>query len=532
MSLRSWLLSPVSWLASAGAAGVAATQPPLPPAWPPRLWALAVVLAYGALCLRFLRRSRRGPAEAPAGGGDAALVAFASQTGTAEALAQLTADALAAGGRAVALLPLDRLRPADLQRHRLALFVASTTGEGDPPDSAGAFIRRVMRDGADLPHLSFGLLALGDRGYRNFCGFGRALELWLLERGATPLFDRVEVDRAEPAALRAWQHQIRTLSGAETPDWSRPAYGTWRLVRRTLLNPGSPGAPVYHLVLQPLGSAVGWRAGDIAEVAPRNGTTVIAAFLDDLRLDPEAPVALDGAEQPLRQALADRLLTGGPAEREALRGLPAERLVERLRPLSHREYSLASLPSQDAAELLVRRRILPGGGCGVGSAWLTEVAPLGGGIALRLRSNPAFHGPADDRPMILVGAGTGLAGLRAHLAERIAAGRRRNWLVFGERTSVHDWFFREEIEGWRATGGLERLDLAFSRDGGSPVYVQHRLAAEAPRLRRWVQEGAAVYVCGDRRRMAAAVHAVLAEALGEAVLEGLVEEGRYRRDVY
>jgi sulfite reductase (NADPH) flavoprotein alpha-component len=172
------------------------------------------------------------------------------------------------------------------------------------------------------------------------------------------------------------------------------------------------------------------------------------------------------------------------------------------------------------------------GSLGIGSGWLTQHAQLGGDIALRIRSNPGFHAPADDRPLVLVGNGTGLAGLRALLKTRIEAGRHRNWLLFGERESAHDFYHRDEILRWQEQGLLERLDLAWSREGVARTYVQDRLRESADLLRQWVEQGAAIYVCGSLAGMAPGVDAVLREALGEARVEQLREAGRYRRDVY
>jgi len=133
---------------------------------------------------------------------------------------------------------------------------------------------------------------------------------------------------------------------------------------------------------------------------------------------------------------------------------------------------------------------------------------------------------------VLIGNGTGIAGLRAHLRARIDAGARRNWLLFGERHRAHDFHFGDELEQWRRDGGIEHLDTVFSRDGGPHRYVQDLLAAQAGRLRRWVDHGATVLVCGSLQGMAPAVDAVIAQVLGREPKEQLVRERRYRRDVY
>ncbi|WP_044529080.1 flavodoxin domain-containing protein, partial [Herbaspirillum sp. B65] len=166
------------------------------------LLAALVALSYLVLCvmtaLKYRRAQQRQQAEwgsSALAAEEAVLVAFASQTGTAARLARQTAQSLRAGGMAVRVLPLGQLCEADLLVARLALFVVSTTGEGDAPDHAAALAQRMgQSDGATLSALRFGVLALGDRSYQQYCAFGHALQAWLCRRHAQPLFDAIEVD--------------------------------------------------------------------------------------------------------------------------------------------------------------------------------------------------------------------------------------------------------------------------------------------------------------------------------------------------
>ena len=112
------------------------------------------------------------------------------------------------------------------------------------------------------------------------------------------------------------------------------------------------------------------------------------------------------------------------------------------------------------------------------------------------------------------------------------AGACRNWLLFGERNRDRDFHYRDDIERWHCDGFIQRLDLAFSRDGDERRYVQHALRDAADVLRTWIDDGAAVLVCGSLQGMAPGVDAVLRETLGDARVEQLLLEGRYRRDVY
>jgi sulfite reductase (NADPH) flavoprotein alpha-component len=182
--------------------------------------------------------------------------------------------------------------------------------------------------------------------------------------------------------------------------------------------------------------------------------------------------------------------------------------VDALVPLALREYSIASIAADGVLELIVRQELHPDGSLGVGSGWLTEHAPVGSTISLRVRRNSGFHLPSDPVPMILLGNGTGLAGLRSLLKARIADGQQRHWLLFGERNRAR-LLCRDELEEWLINGDLARLDLAFSRDQAQKIYVQDRLRESADELKKWLADGAVIYICGSLQGMAAGVDQAL-----------------------
>lgn len=503
--------------------------------------AAGVLLAYAGFCAAMLlphwRRRARGAALARPRAG-ATLVAYASQTGFGEQLAMRTAQALQDAGVPVQVLSFAELDGARLAACRQALFVVSTTGDGDAPDAAAGFASKLARgsgggDGNGLAGLRYGILALGDSSYARFCAFGHALSSWLARQQAIPLFDMVEVDNGDTGALRHWQNHLSTLAGgAQIADWEAPRYARWRLRQRRLLNPGSAGAPVFHLSLVPEdGTLPAWQAGDIAEIGPRHAAADVRRWLDQLGLDGTLVVRCDGEPMTLADALATRMPLPEP-HAAAMRGVAPKALVDALPALPHREYSISSLPGDGTLDLLVRQARHDDGRLGLASGWLTAHAPLDGAIALRVRTNRAFHPPEDARPLILIGNGTGMAGLRAHLKARAVAGHGRNWLLFGERSAAHDAFHRDEIAAWRDQGVLERVDHAWSRDPGGHRYVQDAVRAAAPHLREWIAEGAAVYVCGSLKGMAGGVDEALAGILGRERLAALADAGRYRRDVY
>jgi sulfite reductase (NADPH) flavoprotein alpha-component len=440
----------------------------------------ALSLSYAGVCLAPWLRARAkrrasDAARAALANSPAWLVAYASQTGNAEELATQTARSLQLAGIPVRLCALAELTALDLQQAERALFLVSTYGEGDAPDNAAAFMGRLMTGGLALPQLHYGVLALGDRSYGHYCGFGRALDAWLAAQGASRLFERIEVDRSASAAIEQWFQHLSHLAGtSDAPDWSAPAFGDWRLTHRQLLNPGSAGGAIYHVELAPAaGSLPDWQSGDLVQVT-------------------------------------------APAD-----------------PSQPREYSIASIPRDGGVHLLVRQHAHPDGSLGLASGWLTAQAAVGDVVQLRLRQHKRFRLEDNaQRPLILIGNGSGIAGLRGHLKSRVLAGQRRNWLIFGERNVAHDFHYREEIEGWHASGDLPRLDLAFSRDQAERTYVQDRLRGNADEVKLWLEQGAAIYICGSLAGMAGGVDQALQEMLGRPALDALAVEGRYRRDVY
>ena len=421
------------------------------------------------------------------GTSDPVLVAFASQSGTAEGLALRTAAVLRSAGVPVTVLPLADLATERLQGFRRLLLVASTFGDGEAPDSARRAARALAGLAAPaLHHLQYGLLALGDRHYARFCGFGHTLDHALESAGATRLFPVIEVDDNDPVAIEHWRVAVGFLAGGPAPGEAADFLGgaaeplrPWRLVDRACVNPGSQGAPLYRIDLSPPpGTAPRWLAGALVETVP---------------------------------AVAD-----APAD------TPAP---------SPRRYSVATLPEEGLVRLYVRQA-RHAGGLGLASGWLTEGAALGGTIDLRLLENPAFAPCDDDCPAVFIGNGSGWAGLRGQLLARFAAGRHRNWLLFGERQRSVDGFFLAETSAWQAAGQLEIVDLVFSRDTPERRHVHDRLRECAPQLRNWLEAGACLHVCGSLAGMAAGVDAALADILGQDGLDDLVASGRYRRDVY
>ncbi|WP_029556530.1 sulfite reductase flavoprotein subunit alpha [Xanthobacter sp. 91] len=438
----------------------------------------------------WVRRKARNRVRPVAAGGDI-LVAHASQTGTAARLAGAVFEGLIAGGEKATLAPLGALKPADIARFPLVLLVASTTGEGEVPDGARAFLKRLKASG--LKGIRFAMLALGDRSYANFCGGGRRLREALLAAGAVEALPLREADGDPSGAFLAWVDAVRgelalncTIAGL--PPVSSPLALTVA-DRQRLDVPGTDNTRETWKIFLQSAEDLAFRPGDLVRIAAGAG---------------ERPrsysVGSSSRVDPRRIALTVRL----------------------------HEWT-----AEDGARHLGRV-----------SGFLLREAEQGVTVEARLDPHPGFNPPADPSwPIMMIAAGSGIAPFPGFIAERRASGRAGPaWLIFGNRHRDGDFLWRDMFETALADGSLTRMDTAFSRDSDDGARVQDRLRQHAAEVFEWlVETKAIVYICG-RRAMAEAVLENLAQVLvtegglkpeaARAEIGQWVAEGRVRVDTF
>ncbi|MDC5354948.1 sulfite reductase flavoprotein subunit alpha [Acinetobacter baumannii] len=454
------------------------------------------------------------------------LITYATQTGVAEQLAWSTATSLQEAHQPVQVKSVQQLTEADLQQHEQILFVISTYGTGEAPDLASNFAKKLLKTNLRLQHVKYAVLALGSKEYPDtYCSFGHTVDEWLKNNGAKALFDIIEVDNANPADIQNWNQALVKATKLDLHAVNiEKVFDNWILQQRDLLNPNSLGQPAYNIELTANHEAI-WQAGDIAEIQPGNSPERINKFLQHHHILKNAVV--DSLQVSIEKALWNKDLTG---EIEPFANL--DHLLEQLPTLPTREYSIASIPSQQVLRLVVRQQYDESGDLGLGSGWLTQHTEINQNVALRIRTNESFHLIDDNRPIICIGNGTGIAGLMSLLHTRTRHNYTENWLIFGERQRAHDFFYASTIEAWQTMGMLKRLDLAFSRDQEQRVYVQDIIRQNAAELVNWIERGAVLYVCGSIDGMASGVDQALIHILGEEQVDELRQQGRYRRDVY
>lgn len=535
------------------------------------------------------------PASAPAKA-EKLTILYATESGNAEALAGKAQSLARRQGLRASLLDMADATPADLAEVRNLLVIASTWGEGDPPQRAAAFCGALLAEGAPrLEKLRYSVLALGDSSYANFCETGRRLDERLAALGAERAAALVECDLDFAAPAKAWtEAALAALRPAGEPDagaeiirvdfhkeeaegWAQDTPFAAELLQQVNLNGSRSTRKTFHLELSLEGSGIAFEPGDALAVLPENDPAVVEEVLaltglagdGDLAARLQHELDVTTLSKPLMEAwqrlrphdgLA-RLLEGGgwrdfAKDRQLVdllaefpSRLEAEELTGLLRRLPARSYSLASSPLAfpDEAHLLVgvvrweshgRKR------AGVASSWLAERVRRGEVVNVFLKPNRHFRLPQDgDLPVVMIGPGTGVAPFRAFLQHRRELGARgRNWLFFGDRSYTHDFLYQLEWQELEREGVLSRIDVAFSRDQPEKVYVQHRMWEQRRDLWAWLAEGARLYLCGDASAMAKDVEATLlaiardqgglAEDAAGAWLQDLVRSRRFRRDVY
>jgi sulfite reductase (NADPH) flavoprotein alpha-component len=347
-----------------------------------------------------------------------------------------------------------------------------------------------------------------------------------------------------------------------------------------------------HVVIDLAGSGLVYEPGDSLGIWPRNNPDEVELLLAILKAKGSEAVTLaDGAVVSAREALSSECDLRVPREvlykllaRESKNEADRSRLsklaeddaqaeslgvhdvldvlvefssarprigdfVAALGRVQPRLYSIASSRKKhkDEAHLTVgvlRYEMNDRAYQGVGSSFVAEYLKPGRTVSVFVQRAHGFRLPADPAAsVIMVGPGTGIAPFRAFLQEREAAGASgRNWLFFGNQRRDRDFLYCTDLEDFAEKRVLSRMDLAFSRDQTSKVYVQHKMLEAAEELWRWLDNGAYFYVCGDAKRMAGDVNLALHQiavtrggmdsAAATRYLVELARAGRYQRDVY
>lgn len=504
---------------------------------------------------------------------------YGTETGNAKRAATTAAASLKQKGIRVKLASMSQYKLNELEKESHVLIIISTQGEGEPPAEAKKFYDHIHSPAAKLGQLNYAILALGSHAYPLFCQAGVDVDAQLEKLGGKRIQPIVKCDEDFEEDAASWlQSALSNLSGS-TPAAAPAAKAkagkkdfTGTISTNIDLNDRGSNKATHHIEIS-VGDDVVYQPGDALGVVPENNEATVQKILEASGLKADESVDYKDNEYKLYDLLKKKLNLLYLAERivkkyaalieqeipdtridfyDLLRIYPvknSEQFVEALQlldPIAPRLYSIASSPEAHSGEihLTVAKNSFSKNGekaIGLCSDYLTQL-PSGTELNLYIHKNNQFRLPAEDKDIILIGPGTGIAPFRSFIAERDALGASgRNWLFFGEQHYVTDFLYQTEIQGFVETGSLHKVSLAFSRDQQEKIYVQHRMLQQADELFSWIDGGGYVYVCGTKDPMSIDVENALlqiftnklgSEEKAQQYLQQLADNGRYVKDVY
>jgi sulfite reductase (NADPH) flavoprotein alpha-component len=458
-----------------------------------------------------------------------------------------------------------------------------------------------------LEGLQFAVCALGDSSYLKFCQTGRDFDARFEALGAKRILERMDCDVDFEDSVQTWtaslfakidslspskshqaslRHTDIQASAEQKPQFDRKNPYQATLLEKIKLTGRGSAKETWHLELSLEGSGIEYQPGDALGIFSKNPDALLREICVAAAVDGRKTVEFNGEKAELREILRTKAeittLSRDLLERYAqwtdnrklksiladaeqlksflwgrnfadlLRAYPAamseQTLASMLRKLSPRLYSIASsaLAHPDEVHLTVaavRYQFLDRQHWGSASTFVADQLQVGDQIPVFVEHNEYFKLPEDDRDIIMVGPGTGVAPFRAFVeerAERNASGR--NWLFFGNPHFETDFLYQTEWLNYLKHGQLDRLDVAFSRDQVDKLYVQHRLLNRSKLIYERLENGAYLYVCGDKSKMALDVRKALAQIIatesgkGEdfasEYIRALQQQRRFLEDVY
>jgi sulfite reductase (NADPH) flavoprotein alpha-component len=480
------------------------------------------------------------------------------------------------------VIGMDQYRLADLHKEEYLLAVVSTHGEGDPPIAAKKFYDHIHNNGFKLDNLKFSVLGLGDTSYPLFCKTGEDVDLQFDKMGGKRIAPLQKCDVEYEEDANAWFNSVLnnlTVAAAAVPaavaapvkKTGKQAY-TGAVVTHINLNDRGSQKETWHIEIA--AENVQYQCGDSIGIVPENDSQTVTDIIAITNADGNKSLEFKKEKVTVYELLkrkvsiihlTERLvqqyatatghaIAAGRADLlDLLKQYPVknvaqfEEILVGLNAISPRLYTIASSPAAHEGEvhIVVAKDVYAKDGkkrFGLCSDYLSQLK-TGKQQSFFVQPNKRFRLPAEDKDIIMVGPGTGIAAFRSFLAERDATGARgKNWLFFGEQHFSTDFLYQTEIQNWFETGVLNKVSLAFSRDQKEKIYVQHKMQQHAAEVYQWLEGGASFFVCGKKDPMSVDVENALLKIIEEQgsktteeakhYLENMEAAGRYEKDVY
>jgi sulfite reductase (NADPH) flavoprotein alpha-component len=527
-----------------------------------------------------------------------------SRTGNGRAVAEKLKEEAQLRGLKVHLFNTNEFLLNKLKDIRQLIVIISTHGEGVPPAVAQDFYDFLHDKRAPkLSNTKFSVLALGDSNYFNFCKTGVDIDQMLEKLGARRFYSREDCDVDFWPSANKWIDGVLSKLAVKSPSTVKSAALTVlptvkkqaynkqnpfkaKVLHKFNLNGEGSDKETWHYELSIESSGLAYEPGDAVGIYPVNSPKLVQDFIQTLSFNPAEQLLVDGNKITLEEYLRrdaeiaslssevvrkynfyaespqlEEILKDSLKLKEFLYGrdvidlfteyptrLNASDLPGILRKLQPRLYSISSSlkahPNEVHLTIAAVRYHNTRDKEGVCSTYLSDRIDDEDYVNLFIEKNTEFRLPSDpQKPIIMVGPGTGIAPFRAFLQEREAIGAKgKNWLFFGNRHFATDFLYQDEWQTLLRKKTLTYIHAAFSRDSEKKNYVQNKMKEYAAELFRWLENGAYFYVCGDMKNMWRDVNQSLIEIVSlqghktkeeaEAYVQQLRRSGRYQLDVY
>jgi sulfite reductase (NADPH) flavoprotein alpha-component len=511
-------------------------------------------------------------------------IAYGTETGNSKRLATEFAAKAKKQGIHAKVQSLDQYRLNDLTKEEYFLAVISTHGDGEPPAAAKKFYDHVHNNGFKLEKLKYSVLALGDTSYPLFCKAGEDVDQQLNKLGGQRFFPIQKCDIDYETEASEWFEEIcKALnSNADVPAITEPRITVKKssgkkiykgnLLAHINLNDTGSNKETYHIEIE--AEDVAYQPGDSIGIIPENNKAVVEEIIAITGIDDTANIDYKDElfsvydllqkklnitylpERVVKQyaAIVEKVFTIERSDLlDLLKKYPVKdadqftEIIKILEPTAPRLYSIASSPEAHPGEIhiTVAKNTFKVNGTieyGLASEFLSHFN-TSNELPFYIHPNNRFRLPEEDKNIIMIGPGTGIAPFRSFIAERDATGASgKNWLFFGEQHFITDFLYQSEIQNWFETGSLTKVNIAFSRDQHEKIYVQHKMMQHGNEFFEWLQTGAYVYLCGTKDPMSIDVEQTLLDIIekygerskedAEKYLDSLKEDGRYVTDVY
>ena len=528
-------------------------------------------------------------------------ILFGTQTGNSEAIAEDMSKIANDAGFRTKVNSLDNITMDILGNMENVAIITSTYGEGEMPDNAQLFWDALSANTApNLSNIKYSVLALGDTGYEEFCHAGKLIDTRFEQLGATRIQDRVDcdVDYEElsetwtSSLIAKWKPEVQVIKEksndqSNLKEYNRKNPYSAKLLSNRMLSGVNSNKEIMHYEIDLGDSGLKYEVGDSLSIFPTNKEDLVKKIID--RLGVEFDFVPVGYENDIKTLLTEKFEILTPTKRlieyiaKNTNDKKLKSIIDHnnnkelenykwgmdvldfmninpnfkiditdflglLKSLQHRTYSISSSINKVKNEVhltvsSVRWKRDTRNYNGVCSTFLADDCTPGDNIKVFFTPNKSFRLPDDNKDIIMIGPGTGIAPFRAFLQEReYRNSSGKNWLFFGDQTKNNDFIYKNELEDFTSSGVLNKLDLAFSRDQKNKIYVQNVMYENKKEFYNWLESGAYLYICGDANRMAKDVEDMIIKIIMECsnisfdaafeYLNNLKREKRYLRDVY